>query len=76
MFIIQGFIDTDFHHLDRNSPEYAALAEKGKAWHPIGRIGQLDDCVNAIAFLAHEKASFITGHLLLVDGGIGRKGVF
>jgi NAD(P)-dependent dehydrogenase (short-subunit alcohol dehydrogenase family) len=36
---------------------------------PIGRIGQPNEVAAAVEFLASDKASFITGHSLLVDGG-------
>lgn len=39
-------------------------------WYPIGRVGQPDDIAAAIAFLASDDASFITGVVLPVDGGL------
>ena len=36
---------------------------------PIGRVGQPEDVVGAVVFLASPAASLITGHTLLVDGG-------
>jgi len=36
---------------------------------PLGRIGEPDDVAKAAVFLASDAASFITGHLLPVDGG-------
>ena len=36
---------------------------------PLGRIGTPEDIANAVAFLASEKASFITGQVLTADGG-------
>ncbi|MFZ5650114.1 MAG: SDR family NAD(P)-dependent oxidoreductase [Bacillota bacterium] len=36
---------------------------------PIGRIGELSDLVGPVVFLASEASSFITGHILYVDGG-------
>jgi NAD(P)-dependent dehydrogenase (short-subunit alcohol dehydrogenase family) len=36
---------------------------------PLKRIGTPDEIANAIVFLASDKASFITGHVLAVDGG-------
>jgi 3-oxoacyl-[acyl-carrier protein] reductase len=37
---------------------------------PLARIGQPDDVANAVAFLASEEASYITGHVLNVNGGM------
>jgi len=39
------------------------------AFHPIGRLGRPEDIANAALFLASERASFITGEYLCVDGG-------
>ena len=36
---------------------------------PLGRVGQPGELARAIVFLASEKASFVTGHVLTVDGG-------
>ena len=36
---------------------------------PLGRIAETDDIVHPVLFLASDAASFITGHILVVDGG-------
>lgn len=40
--------------------------------HPLRRIGAPSDMANAVLFLLSEKAGFITGQVLHVDGGMGR----
>ena len=42
---------------------------------PTGRLGKLEEVGDVIAFLASEKASYINGVNLLVDGGIA-KGIY
>jgi NAD(P)-dependent dehydrogenase (short-subunit alcohol dehydrogenase family) len=40
-----------------------------KAEYPLRRIGETEDVANAIVFVSSEKASFITGSVIPVDGG-------
>lgn len=42
---------------------------------PMKRFGQLDELTGAAVFLASDAASFVTGHLLVVDGGFLASGV-
>jgi 3-oxoacyl-[acyl-carrier protein] reductase len=37
---------------------------------PLGRLASAKDIANAVYFLVSEQASFITGQILVVDGGI------
>jgi NAD(P)-dependent dehydrogenase (short-subunit alcohol dehydrogenase family) len=37
--------------------------------HPLGHMGQPQDVANAIVFLASDKAAFMTGSEMVVDGG-------
>ena len=42
---------------------------------PMRRFGQVDELVGAAVFLASDAASFVTGHVLAVDGGFLASGV-
>jgi len=46
------------------------LRETLNVMHPIGRIGKPEEIANAVVWLLSDKASFVTGHTLLVDGGL------
>lgn len=48
-----------------------AKREKMDARHPLKRVGTVDDIAETAAFLLSNKASWITGQVLGVDGGIG-----
>lgn len=63
--VAPGFIETDMTTAVRN----AAGGEIEKHI-PCKRLGQPDDIANAVAFLASDEASYITGHILTVDGGL------
>jgi NAD(P)-dependent dehydrogenase (short-subunit alcohol dehydrogenase family) len=47
--------------------------EAGRAWQlariPMGRVGKADDIANVVAFLCSSEADYITGHVLVADGG-------
>lgn len=49
--------------------------EKVANLHPLGRYGEVREVSAAIIFLASNNASFITGQLLAVDGGVTIGGV-
>lgn len=50
----------------KNSERHAFFVDQ----YPIGRTGVPDDIANAVRFLCSDEASFITGHALVVDGGL------
>lgn len=67
--VAPGTINTDRVQqlpFEPGGPEYLAAI---KLLHPMGRIGEPSEVGKAIAFLASDDASFITGVILPVDGG-------
>jgi 3-oxoacyl-[acyl-carrier protein] reductase len=63
--VAPGFVLTD---LTKNLPE--ELTAQLNTFIPLGRWGEAQDVANAVAFLASDEASYITGHVLNVDGGM------
>jgi len=63
--VAQGFIQTD---MLKGVPEPAL--NQVRAMTPMGRLGTPEEVADAIVFLASPRASFITGHVLAVNGGM------
>lgn len=65
-----GVIITDIHRRGgMDEAAYQAFLERAKTTHALGRPGVVREVAAAIAFLASDMASFITGAQLPVDGG-------
>jgi len=62
--VAPGVIETDM--VER---AFGKFKETAISMHPIGRIGKPEEIANAVVWLLSDKASFVTGHTLLVDGG-------
>ncbi|HSG68140.1 MAG TPA: 3-oxoacyl-ACP reductase FabG [Bacteroidales bacterium] len=60
--VAPGFIRTDMTS-DLDEKQYRALI-------PVGRFGEAGEVAAVVAFLASEKASYITGEMISVNGGI------
>lgn len=53
-----------------------SLHDRWAACHPLNRIGQPQEIANVVLFLASDKASFMTGSYVNVDGGMLAKGAW
>ena len=65
--VAPGFIRTPLTAIWDSHPE--AFAPIGDAI-PLGRIGEADEVAEVIAFLCSDAAAYVTGHTLVVDGGL------
>ncbi len=63
--VAPGFIETDMTSVLSDELKQTALKNI-----PLARLGTVDDVANSVAFLASEEASYITGHVLSVNGGM------
>jgi 3-oxoacyl-[acyl-carrier protein] reductase len=63
--VAPGMIETDMTR-DINEKTQGDLV----AQIPLGRLGSVDDVAAAVCFLASDEASYITGHVLAVNGGM------
>jgi NAD(P)-dependent dehydrogenase (short-subunit alcohol dehydrogenase family) len=70
--VCPGTIDTPMlHNAVKESPQPAEVMEECLAMHPMKRIGTPQEIAELILFLASEKAGFITGQYVRIDGGLG-----
>jgi NAD(P)-dependent dehydrogenase (short-subunit alcohol dehydrogenase family) len=65
-----GVTVTNLHRSSgMDEAQYAAFLERSKTTHPLGRPGQPEDVVGMILFLASDRASWMTGETIPIDGG-------
>ena len=63
--VAPGFVHTEMTEVLSDQVKEAAVAQI-----PLGRFGETQDIANTVAFLASEKADYITGQVICVDGGM------
>ncbi len=67
--VAPGFIRTDMVSAGRTAEQAAQLLESMAGKAMVRRVGTPEDIAHAISFLAGERAGFVTGQVLVVDGG-------
>lgn len=65
-----GVVVTGLHRSGgMNDEAYSAFLEHSKTTHPLGRVGQANEVADLICFLASDRAGWITGATVSIDGG-------
>lgn len=64
--VAPGTILTDFNRASLDTPERLAAVARGL---PLGRVGTPDDVIGAVLYLCSPMSGYVTGQLLVVDGG-------
>lgn len=63
--IAPGYLRTEMTH-GLNEEQMGQIARRT----PLGRLGELEDVIGALRFLASDEAAFVTGHVFVIDGGL------
>lgn len=69
--VCPGSVDTPMLRWTASlDPEPSSVLDACRDMHPLGRIAEPAEIAEVICFLAHERASFVTGSVYTVDGGL------
>jgi NAD(P)-dependent dehydrogenase (short-subunit alcohol dehydrogenase family) len=64
-----GVVVTNLHTAANAVPDYDAFLARSRETHPLGFVGEPQDAADLIAFLVSDRARWITGALVPLDGG-------
>ena len=65
--VAPGLVDTPLmERIYASNPE---MLEEADSWQPIGRPGKPEEIAEAVVWLSSDKASYVVGHVMAVDGG-------
>jgi NAD(P)-dependent dehydrogenase (short-subunit alcohol dehydrogenase family) len=68
--VAPAVVETPVYNTFMSAEQVKQVLPTFDAFHPLGRNGQAKDIADAILFLASDQASWITGTVLPVDGGV------
>lgn len=71
--ISPGWIDVSAY---KHPPQAANLSLIDHEQHPVGRVGQAQDIADMAHYLLSDRAGFITGQNIVVDGGMGHRMIY
>jgi NAD(P)-dependent dehydrogenase (short-subunit alcohol dehydrogenase family) len=67
--IAPGVVVTNLHTVTNAVADYDAFLERSKQTHPLGFVGEADDAAWMALYLCSDKARWVTGGILPLDGG-------
>ncbi len=67
--ISPGVVVTELHTVNHAVADYPGFLERGKATHPIGRVGNAEEVASLVLYLLGPDAGWITGADVSIDGG-------
>jgi NAD(P)-dependent dehydrogenase (short-subunit alcohol dehydrogenase family) len=68
--VAPAVVETPIYSTFLSQEEVPKVLPTFNSFHPLGRIGQPGDVAEAILFFASDQSAWITGTILLVDGGV------
>jgi NAD(P)-dependent dehydrogenase (short-subunit alcohol dehydrogenase family) len=66
--VVPGYIDTTM--MERFTGGTTEWREQVIALEPMGRMGKPEEIAAAVVWMCSDAASFVTGHAMVVDGGV------